>query len=241
MLKVDNLNKCFGRVNAVKGISFAVGKGEVLGILGPNGAGKSTTAQMLAGVIPPTSGTVSICGHDIFKDPVAAKTDLGYLAEGAPCYGEMTVAEFLAYAARMRGLRGAAARARVEGAIERTGLTAVARQVIATLSRDCRQLACLAQAILHDPQVLVLDEPADGLDPDQRFAVHAIVREMSAEKAVVISTRDLGEAEAVCTRALVIAHGETKAEGTPDELRAMDPNGSLETAFRNLTTGKEGK
>ena len=223
MLKVDNLKKRFGSFEAVKGISFAVEKGEVLGFLGPNGAGKSTTMRMITGFIPPTSGTAAICGHDIIKDPIAAKACLGYLPENAPSYRAMTVTEFLTFVARIRGR-----------------LTNVARQTIDTLSKGYRQRTCFAQAILHDPQVLIMDEPTDGLDPNQKFVVREMIKEMSAEKAIIISTHILEEVDAVCTRALIISQGEIKADGTPDELRAKDESGKLDVVFRNLTMGKEG-
>ena len=241
MLKVDNLKKRFGDFEAVKGISFTVEKGEVLGFLGPNGAGKSTTMRMITGFIPPTSGTAAICGHDIIKDPIAAKACLGYLPENAPSYRAMTVTEFLTFVARIRGFYGKAARERVDAAIEKARLANVARQTIDTLSKGYRQRTCFAQAILHDPQVLIMDEPTDGLDPNQKFVVREMIKEMSAEKAIIISTHILEEVDAVCTRALIIAQGEIKADGTPDELRAKDPSGKLDVVFRNLTMEKEGK
>ena len=241
MLEVKNLEKRFGDFLAVKGVSFSVGEGEVLGFLGPNGAGKSTTMRMITGFIPPTSGTAKICGHDILKDPVGAKSELGYLPENAPSYRAMTVTEFLTFIAKIRGFHGAAARAKVEEAIEKAKLTTVARQTIETLSKGYRQRTCFAQAILHDPKVLIMDEPTDGLDPNQKFVVRQMIREMAAEKAIIISTHILEEVDAVCTRALIIAHGEIKADGTPDKLRAMDQSGKLDVVFRNLTMEKEGK
>ena len=241
MLKVDNLKKRFGDFEAVKGISFAVEKGEVLGFLGPNGAGKSTTMRMITGFIPPTSGTASICGHDIIKDPIAAKACLGYLPENAPSYRAMTVTDFLSFIAKIRGFRGAEARDRVEKALVDAKLTGVARQTIDTLSKGYRQRTCFAQAILHDPKVLIMDEPTDGLDPNQKFVVREMIKNMAKEKAIIISTHILEEVDAVCTRAIIIANGEIKADGTPDKLRAMDPSGKLDVVFRNLTMEKEGK
>jgi ABC-2 type transport system ATP-binding protein len=241
MLKVDNLKKSFGDFQAVKGISFEVKKGEVLGFLGPNGAGKSTTMRMITGFIPPTSGTAEICGHDILKDPVGAKRALGYLPENAPSYRSMTVTDFLAFIARIRGFYGTEAKAKVEAAIEKAKLTNVARQTIETLSKGYRQRTCFAQAILHDPQVLIMDEPTDGLDPNQKFVVREMIKEMAAEKAIIISTHILEEVDAVCTRAIVIARGEIKADGTPEKLRAMDPSGKLDVVFRSLTMDKEVK
>ncbi len=239
MLKVENLKKSFGSFEAVKGISFSVAKGEVLGFLGPNGAGKSTTMRMITGFIPPTSGTAVICGHDILKDPIGAKSALGYLPEAAPSYRAMTVEDFLAFIARARGFSGAAVKARVAAAIEKARLAGVARQTIDTLSKGYRQRTCFAQAILHDPQVLIMDEPTDGLDPNQKFVVREMIKEMAREKAIIISTHILEEVDAVCTRAIIIAQGEIKADGTPEELRALDPSGKLDAVFRNLTMKEE--
>lgn len=239
MLKVENLKKSFGAFQAVKGISFSVGKGEVLGFLGPNGAGKSTTMRMITGFLPPTSGRAVICGHDITSDPVAAKRCLGYLPESAPSYRAMTVVDFLTFIAKVRGFSGAEVKARVESVIDKAKLAPVARQTIDTLSKGYRQRTCFAQAIIHDPQVLIMDEPTDGLDPNQKFTVREMIREMAADKAIIISTHILEEVDAVCTRAIVIAGGELKADGTPAELRAMDPSGRLDMVFRNLTMKKE--
>ena len=239
MLNVENLQKRFGRLEAVKGISFTVSKGEVLGFLGPNGAGKSTTMRMITGFLPPTAGTASICGHDIITDPVEAKKCLGYLPESAPSYRAMTVEDYLKFIASVRGYHGAEARERVEAAIEKARLQPVAHKTIETLSKGYRQRACFAQAILHDPPVLIMDEPTDGLDPNQKFTVREMIREMAAEKAIVISTHILEEVDAVCTRAIVIADGEIRADGTPAKLKAMDPSGRLDVVFRNLTMKKE--
>ena len=237
MLKVENLKKSFGSFEAVKGISFSVAKGEVLGFLGPNGAGKSTTMRMITGFIPPTSGTAVICGHDILKDPIGAKSALGYLPEAAPSYRAMTVEDFLTFIAKARGFSGAAVKERVAAVIEKARLANVAKQTIDTLSKGYRQRTCFAQAILHDPQVLIMDEPTDGLDPNQKFVVRQMIKEMSAEMAIIISTHILEEVDAVCTRALVIADGQIKADGTPAQLRAMDPSGRLDVVFHNLTKG----
>lgn len=239
MLKVENLKKSFGSFEAVKGISFSVAKGEVLGFLGPNGAGKSTTMRMITGFIPPTSGTAIICGHDILKDPIGAKSALGYLPEAAPSYRAMTVEDFLTFIAKARGFSGAAVKERVAAVIEKARLANVAKQTIDTLSKGYRQRTCFAQAILHDPQVLVMDEPTDGLDPNQKFVVREMIKEMAKEKAIIISTHILEEVDAVCTRAIIIARGEVKADGTPEKLRALDPSGKLDVVFRNLTMKEE--
>jgi len=237
MLEVKNLKKRFGDFEAVKGISFSVQKGEVLGFLGPNGAGKSTTMRMITGFLPPTSGTAVVDGHDIAREPVAAKAALGYLPESAPSYRAMVVEDYLKFIAEIRGFRGAAARDAVERVIEKARLKPVVRKTIETLSKGYRQRTCFAQAILHDPKVLIMDEPTDGLDPNQKFTVREMIKEMAAEKAIVISTHILEEVDAVCTRAIVIADGEIKADGTPAQLKAMDPSGRLDVVFRNLTKG----
>ena len=239
MLKVENLKKSFGSFEAVKGISFIVAKGEVLGFLGPNGAGKSTTMRMITGFIPPTSGTAVICGHDILKDPIGAKSALGSLPEAAPSYRAMTVEDFLTFIAKARGFSGAAVKERVAAVIEKARLANVAKQTIDTLSKGYRQRTCFAQAILHDPQVLIMDEPTDGLDPNQKFVVREMIKEMDKEKAIIISTHILEEVDAVCTRAIIIAQGEIKADGTPEKLRALDPSGKLDVVFRNLTMKEE--
>ena len=237
MLEVKNLKKRFGDFEAVKGISFSVKKGEVLGFLGPNGAGKSTTMRMITGFLPPTSGTAVIDGHDIALEPVAAKAAIGYLPESAPSYRAMVVEDYLTFIAEIRGFTGTAARDAVARVIEKARLAPVARKTIETLSKGYRQRTCFAQAILHDPKVLIMDEPTDGLDPNQKFTVREMIKEMAAEKAIVISTHILEEVDAVCTRAIVIADGEIKADGTPAQLKAMDPSGRLDVVFRNLTKG----
>ena len=235
MLEVKNLKKRFGDFEAVKGISFTVGKGEVLGFLGPNGAGKSTTMRMITGFLQPTSGTAVVCGHDVIADPVGAKGCVGYLPENAPSYRAMTVEDFLAFIAGVRGFSGRSAKERVEAALAKARLTAVARQTIDTLSKGYRQRTCFAQAILHDPKVLIMDEPTDGLDPNQKFVVREMIKEMSSEKAIIVSTHILEEVDAVCTRAIVIAHGEIKADGKPEELKRLDESGDLGKVFRKLT------
>ena len=239
MLEVKDLKKDFGGFHAVKGISFSVKKGEVLGFLGPNGAGKSTTMRMITGFLPPTSGTAVICGHDIQQDPVGAKSCIGYLPEAAPSYRAMKVREFLEFIGKVRGFCGKTLKEKVDAVIEKARLTGVASQTIETLSKGYRQRTCFAQAIIHDPAVLIMDEPTDGLDPNQKFTVREMIREMAAEKAIIISTHILEEVDAVYTRAIVIAGGEIKADGTPAKLRAMDPSGKLDVVFRKLTMKEE--
>ncbi len=236
MIEIQNLTKRFGPVAAVSDLSLTVRPGEVLGFLGPNGAGKSTTMKMATGYLAPDQGTVRICGHDIVSDTIAAQQRLGYLPEGAPAYGEMTPREFLHFIAGVRNLSGAAARAAMEHAIAGAELGAVLDQPIETLSKGFRRRVGLAQAILHDPDVLVLDEPTDGLDPNQKHAVRGLIRGMAKDKTIVISTHLLEEVEAICTRAVIIDQGRIVADATPAELAARSANGRLDEVFRQLTT-----
>ena len=239
MLEVKNLKKNFGDFTAVKGVSFSVAEGEVLGFLGPNGAGKSTTMRMITGFLPPTEGTAVICGHDITSDPIAAKAVLGYLPESAPSYKAMTVKDYLKFIAEVRGL--ADVKKAVADVIVKAKLEKVAEQTIETLSKGYRQRTAFAAAIIHDPKVLIMDEPTDGLDPNQKFTVREMIKDMAAQgKAIIISTHILEEVDAVCSKVVVIADGEKKFDGTPDELKAMDPSGKLDVVFRNLTM-KEAK
>jgi len=239
MLEVQKLKKHFGSIHAVKEISFKVDKGEVLGFLGPNGAGKSTTMRMITGFIPPTAGTASICGHDIRQDPVEAKRNIGYLPENAPAYDSMTVTDFLKFGAEVRGYRGREQRSRVDAAVEQCGLQEVLSQSIGTLSKGYRQRACFAQAILHDPPVLIMDEPTDGLDPNQKHSVRKMIKDMASQKAIVVSTHILEEVDAVCTRTIIIARGSIVANGIPEELKARSTSGRLDDVFRMLTIDKE--
>jgi ABC-2 type transport system ATP-binding protein len=220
MIKTEHLTKRYGSLVAVDDLSFSVGPGEILGFLGPNGAGKSTTMRMIAGFIAPTSGRVSVCGHDLETEPLAAKASLGYLPEGAPSYGEMTVRRFLDFIADIRSLSGERRKARLDYVIERLHLAPVLEQSIETLSKGFRRRVGLAQAIVHDPKVLVLDEPTDGLDPNQKHEVRTLIGEMAADKIIVISTHILEEVNAVCNRAIIIAHGRILADDTPQALEA---------------------
>ena len=218
MIRADGLVKTFGRRTAVDGISFGVEPGEVLGFLGPNGAGKTTTMRMLAGFVPPTAGRAEICGFDIGERPVEAKQKLGYLPEGAPSYGEMTPADFLAFIGHVRGLSGADLDRRLASVVERLQLGSVLHQPIETLSKGFRRRVGLAQAILHDPPVLILDEPTDGLDPNQKHEVRELIQTMAPGKVIVISTHILEEVDAVCTRAIIIANGRIVADEEPATL-----------------------
>ena len=224
MIEVKNLKKSFGPKVAVNGISFTVNKGEVLGFLGPNGAGKSTTMRMVTGYIPPTEGSVSVGGHDIIENPVEAKSLIGYLPENAPCYSDMTVRGFLSFSAEIRGLEGAAKEKAIDRVIEMCFLEAVVHQSIDTLSKGFRHRTCLAQSIVHDPPVLILDEPTDGLDPNQKHEIRTLIRRMGEEKAIIFSTHILEEVEAVCSRAMIIDRGRVVANGTPLELKRKARN-----------------
>jgi ABC-2 type transport system ATP-binding protein len=220
MLEICNLVKKFGPVVAVDNVSFSVPAGEVLGFLGPNGAGKSTTMKMITGFLAPSAGTAVVCGHDIQTEPLAAKRRIGYLPEGAPAYPDMTAAEFLDFIAHIRGFRGAEARRRIAYIAELIHIADVLHQPIDTLSKGYRRRVGVAQALLHDPAVLILDEPTDGLDPNQKYEMRGIIQALSPHKAIVISTHLLEEVEAVCSRAIIIAHGRVLADGTPAELAA---------------------
>jgi ABC-2 type transport system ATP-binding protein len=236
MIDIENLTKHFGPIKAVSSLSLRVGQGEVLGLLGPNGAGKSTSMKMVAGFLAPDAGTARIAGHDIQTDTLAAQRALGYLPEGAPAYGEMTPRQFLRFIAQVRGLTGEAAREAQHRAIARTELGAVLDRPIETLSKGFRRRVGLAQAILHDPPVLILDEPTDGLDPNQKHAMRELIREMAPSKAIIISTHVLEEVEAVCTRAVIIDRGVLVADATPAELASRSKSGRLDDIFRQLTT-----
>lgn len=220
-IEINDLAKHFGAIKAVDGVSFSVKKGEVLGFLGPNGAGKSTTMKMITGFLTPTHGTVKVCGHDVLQDPIAVKANLGYLPEGAPAYADMTPDSFLKFIADVRGLSGAEKRKAVDSAAERARITHVMYQPIETLSKGYKRRVGLAQSILHNPPVLILDEPTDGLDPNQKHEVRMLINEMSDDKAIIISTHILEEVHALCNRNVVIANGKVKFNGTPQELEAM--------------------
>jgi ABC-2 type transport system ATP-binding protein len=224
LIVLEKLSKSFGQFTAVDGIDLAVPKGEVLGFLGPNGAGKSTTMKMISGFLEPSSGNARVAGYDIVDSPVEVKRRIGYLPEGAPSYGEMTAATFLNFIAEIRGFSGAEKQQRIDETVERVRLTEVYHQPIETLSKGYKRRVGLAQAMLHDPEVLILDEPTDGLDPNQKHHVRSLIQEMARDKAIIISTHILEEVEAVCSRAVIIANGRLLADGTPDELLARHPN-----------------
>jgi len=223
LVAAENLTKRFDAHAAVNRVTLEVGAGEVLGFLGPNGAGKSTTMKMLAGFLSPTEGRAAICGHDVVDAPIRAKRNLGYLPEGAPLYGDMTAGAFLAFVAAMRGLSGRKRRAAVGLAVERTHIADVLDQPVETLSKGFKRRVGLAQALLHDPPVLILDEPTDGLDPNQKHEMRALIREIRPSKAIIVSTHILEEVDAVCTRAAVIAGGRLLADAAPARLAAESP------------------
>ena len=220
MIQVKGLTKVFGTKPVVNNISFDVEKGEVLGFLGPNAAGKTTTMRMITGFLIPTSGTAIIGGHDILDDSLNAKKRMGYLPENAPVYPDMTVYGFLDFIAEIRGFSGREKKGKVEGIIERCFLSDVKYQSISILSKGYRQRVCLAQSLIHDPEYLILDEPTDGLDPNQKHEVRNMIKEMAKDKTIILSTHILEEMEAVCTRAIIIANGRIMADDTPEGLKA---------------------
>ncbi len=235
-IKVQSLKKSFGPIHAVRGVSFDVSYGEVLGFLGPNGAGKSTTMKMITGFLEPTNGTVKVNGHDVLENPLEVKRSIGYLPEGAPAYGEMTVRSFLNFIADVRQMDGPARKKRIDEVVDIINIKNVIDQSIETLSKGYKRRVGLAQAILHDPKVLILDEPTDGLDPNQKHEVRNLIKEMAQDKAIIISTHILEEVDAVCTRAIIISTGELLFDGTPSELIAKSERSDIDHAFRMITT-----
>jgi len=237
MIEVKGLSKYFGPVTAVDNISFVVDKGEILGFLGPNGAGKSTTMRMITGYLPPSAGTALVGGRDIVNQGLEARQKIGYLPENAPVYPDMTVLGFLNFCAEIRGFSGKEREKRVEGIIERCYLKGVRHQSVGTLSKGFKQRVCFAQAILHDPPYLIMDEPTDGLDPNQKHEVRTMILEMAKEKTMIISTHILEEVEAVCTRAIIIADGRIVADDSPENLKQMS---RLHGTLRLEVEAKEG-
>ena len=224
MIEAQNLVRRYGDFTAVDDVSFSVGEKEIVGILGPNGAGKTTTIRMITGFLPPTSGTVTVAGKDLFESPREARRQVGYLPENVALYNEMRVEEYLAYRARLEGLSRNEARDAIGSAVERCLLTDVRRQIIGTLSKGYRQRVGLATAILHKPRVLVLDEPTVGLDPRQIIAIRELIRELGRERTLLLSTHILPEVELLCSRVVIIDRGRIVAQGTPDSLRQTNPN-----------------
>ena len=235
MIQVENLTKRFGSITAVDGISFSVDRGEVLGFLGPNGAGKSTTMKILTCFLRPDEGTAKLAGHDILQDPVAVRRSLGYVPEAAPIYGDLSAGGFLSFCAEVRGLSGRAKKDAIDRVVDLTNIGSVYHQMVETLSKGYKRRVGLAQAFLHDPDILILDEPTDGLDPNQKHDVREVIRSMGEQKCIVISTHILEEVDAVCSRAMIISRGKVLADGTPEELRSKASDNKLDTYFREMT------
>jgi len=238
MIKIKNLSKKFGHLTAVEDISFQVEPGEVLGFLGPNGAGKSTTMKMITGFLAPTSGQIEVCGFDVDKQPIEVKKRIGYLPEGAPSYGEMTPSQYLQFISQVRQLSGQNKIARIKEVVERLHLDKVLNQSIDTLSKGFKRRVGLAQAILHDPEVLILDEPTDGLDPNQKHEVRELIKSIAPDKVIIISTHILSEVDAICSRAIIIADGKILADDTPAGLREKSSSDKMDDIFREITSGK---
>ena len=240
MIEIQGLEKHFGPLQAVAGVSFEVDKGEVLGFLGPNGAGKSTTMKMISGFLEPSRGKARVDGHDVARKPVRVKSLIGYLPEGAPAYPDMTPESFLRFVAEVRGFQGTERDERVRDVVRKVHLEGVMHQPIETLSKGYKRRVGLGQAILHDPPVLIMDEPTDGLDPNQKHEVRELIRTMSRDKAILLSTHILEEVEAVCTRAIIIDKGHIVFDGTPEEFEARAPadieRNRMDWVFRSLTS-----
>ena len=237
MIKIKNLRKSFGPIVAVDGVSFDVAKGQVLGFLGPNGAGKSTVMRMLACFLRPDGGTAEVCGYDIIKNPIAVRQNIGYLAENVPAYADMAVGAFLNFICDARGLEGKKRKDAMDRTIAMCHIESVYHQTIETLSKGYKRRVGLAQALIHNPPVLILDEPTDGLDPNQKYEVRQLIGKMASEKVIVVSTHILEEVEAVCDRAVVIAKGKILADSTPAKLKE-EYKGTLDEVFRKITSHK---
>ena len=238
MISVKKLRRTFGPIIAVDDISFEVEKGQVLGFLGPNGAGKSTAMKMLACFLTPDSGTATVCGHDIIRQPVEVRRSIGYLAENAPAYNEMTVAGFLKFVCDARQIKGAARKRALDRVVPMCAIESVYHQTIDTLSKGYRRRVGLAQTLIHNPDVLILDEPTDGLDPNQKHEVRRLINQMAQDKCIIVSTHILEEVEAVCTRTIIIARGSILVDSTPDELK-KEHNCGLDEVFRKITRAKK--
>ena len=234
-ISVKGLTKQIGPRTVVDKVTFSANIGEVLGFLGPNGAGKSTTMKMIVGFLSPSEGSAEVCGFDVLKDPLDVKRSVGYLPEGAPAYPDMTPLGFLRFISGIRGYNGSEREERVQNAVRMTRIEEVAQQPIETLSKGYKRRVGLAQALLHDPKVLILDEPTDGLDPNQKQVVRDLIKEMASTKCIIISTHILEEVDAVCSRAMIIASGKVVADGSPSELKSQSGSGDLEEVFRKVT------
>ena len=234
MISIKNLKRSFGPIVAVNGVSFDVRKGEVLGLLGPNGAGKSTVMKMLTCFLLPDSGTATVCGHDILNDPVSVKKSIGYLAENVPLYNEMTVNDFLNFVCDIREITGKNRKQAIDRIVPMCSIETVFHQTIETLSKGYKRRVGLAQSLVHDPAVLILDEPTDGLDPNQKHEVRNLINKMSKDKCIIISTHILDEVEAICSRAIIMSKGEIKVDSTPDKLKE-EYGCDLDSVFRKIT------
>ncbi|MGE4286082.1 MAG: ABC transporter ATP-binding protein [Phycisphaerae bacterium] len=234
MISVKNLRRTFGPIVAVDSISFDVDKGEVLGFLGPNGAGKSTAMKMITCFLAPDSGTAEVCGYDVLKQSVEARKKMGYLAESAPAYGEMTVSGFLKFICDAREIKGALRKDAIERVVNMCSIESVYHQSIETLSKGYKRRVGLAQALIHDPEVLILDEPTDGLDPNQKYEVRELINSMAKDKTIIISTHILEEVEAICTRSIIVARGKILVDSTPEALK-QEHGCSLFDVFRKIT------
>lgn len=237
MISIRQLRRSFGPVTAVDGVSFDVQKGQVLGFLGPNGAGKSTVMKMLACFLTPDSGTASVCGFDIRKNPIEVRKSLGYLAENVPAYNEMTVAGFLGFVCDARQIKGNARKNALDRVVPMCSVESVYHQTIETLSKGYKRRVGLAASLIHDPQVLLLDEPTDGLDPNQKYEVRQLINKMAAEKCIIISTHILEEVEAICSRSIIISKGKILVDSTPEKLK-LEHGCGLDEVFRNITKAK---
>jgi ABC-2 type transport system ATP-binding protein len=236
MIEIKGLSKVFGPIVAVDNISFKVEKGDVFGFLGPNGAGKSTTMKMITCFIPPTSGDATLCGHSILTDPISVRRNIGYMPENAPLYGDLSVEQFLKYMAGLRDIPANEVKNSIDRVIELCALDSVYYQPIETLSKGYKRRVCLAHTIIHDPPILILDEPTDGLDPNQKFDVRELIKKMAPEKSIILSTHILEEMEAVCNRATIINKGKILFYGTPEELKSKSDKGKPDDVFRAFTT-----
>ncbi len=237
MISVKELRRSFGPIIAVDGVSFDVEKGQVLGLLGPNGAGKTTAMRMLACFLKPDSGSASICGHDILRNPVEVRRLLGYLAENSPAYNEMTVGGFLEFVCDVRQVKGKERKRALDRVVPMCSIESVYHQTIDTLSKGYRRRVGLAQALIHDPDVLILDEPTDGLDPNQKHEVRGLINGMAKDKCIIISTHILEEVEAVCSRTIIISRGRILVDSTPEKLKEQYKC-SLDEVFRKITKAK---
>ena len=237
MIEVKELRRNFGPVVAVDGISFSAAKGEVLGLLGPNGAGKTTAMRIIACFLRPDSGTASVCGHDILQDPVGVRRSLGYVAENTPAYNEMTVGGFLNFICDVRQIKGKDRKAALDRIVPMCSIDSVYHQTIETLSKGYKRRVGLAQALIHDPEVLILDEPTDGLDPNQKHEVRKLIGKMAKDKCIIVSTHILEEVEAVCSRTIIVAKGRILVDSTPDKLK-QEHQCSLDSVFRKITRAK---